>query len=88
MVNAALNNDWALARRINRKYYRLMLANFWESNPIPVKCVLAKMGRITESYRLPMVPPSAGTRARLEKLASELGLLVHAPQEPGDYRMF
>jgi hypothetical protein len=46
------------------------------------------MGRITESYRLPMVPPSPGTRARLDKLASELGLLVNAPQEPGDYRMF
>jgi 4-hydroxy-tetrahydrodipicolinate synthase len=88
MIHAALNNDWPSARRINRKYYRLMLANFWESNPIPVKCVLAKMGRITESYRLPMVPPSPGTRARLEKLASELGLLVNAPQEPGDYRMF
>jgi 4-hydroxy-tetrahydrodipicolinate synthase len=88
MIHAALNNDWPAARRINRKYYRLMLANFWESNPIPVKCILARMGRITESYRLPMVPPTPGTRARLEKLASELGLLVHAPQEPGDYRMF
>jgi 4-hydroxy-tetrahydrodipicolinate synthase len=88
MVNAALAGEWSLARRINRKYYRLMLANFWESNPTPVKCILGKMGRITESYRLPMVPPSPGTRARLEKLASELGLLVHAPQEPGDYRMF
>jgi len=88
MVRAALNNDWLNARRINRRYYRLMLANFWESNPIPVKCILARMGRITESYRLPMVPPTPGTRARLEKLASELGLLVHAPQEPGDYRMF
>ena len=88
MINAALKGDWSVARRLNRKYYRLMLANFWESNPIPVKCILARMGRITESYRLPMVPPSPGTRARLEKLASELGLLVHAPQEPGDYRMF
>ncbi len=65
-----------------------MLANFWESNPIPVKCVLARMGRITESYRLPLVPPNPGTRARLEKLASESGLLTHAPQEPGDYRMY
>jgi 4-hydroxy-tetrahydrodipicolinate synthase len=88
MVNAALRGEWSIARRLNRKYYRLMLANFWESNPIPVKCILAKMGRIRENYRLPMLPPSPGTRARLEKLASELGLLVNAPQESGDYRMF
>jgi 4-hydroxy-tetrahydrodipicolinate synthase len=88
MVKAALNNDWAAARRLNRKYFKLMLANFWESNPIPVKCVLARMGKITESYRLPMTPPNPGTRARLEKLAGELGLLTNAPQEPGDYRTF
>ena len=87
MVNAALDNNWDLARRLNRKYFKLFLANFWEPNPIPVKCVLARMGRIAESYRLPLTPPSPGTRARLEELAGELGLLVNA-KEPGDYRMF
>jgi hypothetical protein len=33
------------------------------------------MGRATDHVRLPLVPPSAATRARLESLASELGLL-------------
>lgn len=80
LVNAALADDWSTARRLNRKYYPLMVANFWDSNPIPVKCVLAKMGRIRENYRLPLVPPNAATRARLERLADELGLLVDAPQ--------
>jgi len=77
-----------MARRLNRKYYRLIQANFWETSPGPVKAVMAMMGKIGEHYRLPMVPVSATTRARLEKLAGELGLLVHAPQAEGDLRMF
>ncbi len=88
MVHAALENEWSTARRLNRKYYRLMLANFWETSPGPVKAVLAMIGKIGENYRLPMLPVSPGTRARLERLAGELGLLVHGPQPDGDLRMF
>jgi 4-hydroxy-tetrahydrodipicolinate synthase len=88
MVRAALNNDWTLARQINRKYFRLMQANFWETSPGPVKAVLAMMGRINEAYRLPLVPVSMATRRNLERLVGELGLLTYAPQEPGDQHMF
>ena len=88
MIRAALENEWSMARRLNRKYYRLIQANFWETSPGPVKAVMAMMGKIGEHYRLPMVPVSAATGARLEKLAGELGLLVHAPQAEGDLRMF
>ena len=85
MVHAALANDWATARSINKKYYRLMLANFIETNPGPVKAVLAMMDRLQENYRLPMVPVAAATRARLERIAAELGLL-QKPQESGGQR--
>src|SRR5271156_4021895 len=88
MVHAGLNNDWALARRINRKYFRLMQANFWETSPGPVKAVMAMMGRASEAYRLPMVPVAPAIRRNLEKLVGELGLLTYAPQEEGDLRMF
>jgi 4-hydroxy-tetrahydrodipicolinate synthase len=88
MVRAALGNEWTTARRLNRKNYRLILANFWETSPGPVKAVMAMMGRLGENYRLPMVPVSPGTRARLEKVAGELGLLVHGRQVEGDLRMF
>lgn len=86
MVNAALANDWPTARRLQRCFFPLILANFWETNPGPVKCVLAMMGRITESYRLPMVPVQAATRARLTKLVSELGLMTGEPKEQGNLR--
>jgi 4-hydroxy-tetrahydrodipicolinate synthase len=78
MTRAALANDWTAARRLHRKYLPLMQANFIESNPMPVKAVLAMMGRIGENYRLPMVPVKPETRAKLEKIASEAGLLVPA----------
>jgi 4-hydroxy-tetrahydrodipicolinate synthase len=88
MVHAALENDWPTARRLNRKYYSLILANFWETSPGPVKAIMAMMGKIGEQYRLPLLPVSSGTRTRLERLAGELGLLVHGPQPEGDQRMF
>jgi 4-hydroxy-tetrahydrodipicolinate synthase len=79
LTNAALRNDWNKARAIQRKYLPLMQANFIESNPMPVKAVLAMMGRIEEVYRLPMVPVKNETRSKLEKIASQVGLLnIHA----------
>lgn len=88
MVRAALNNDWLTARRINRKYFRLIEANFWETNPGPVKAVLSMMGKCGEYYRLPLLPVSSAVRARLERVAGELGLLIHAPRPEGDLRMY
>ncbi len=75
---AALENDWPRARQLYRKYYPLILANFSEPNPQPIKCVLAMMGRIQEVYRLPLMPVESATRAKLEHLADELGLAEHA----------
>jgi hypothetical protein len=35
-----------------------------------------------------MVPVATETRRKLERLVGELGLLIYAPQEEGDLRMF
>lgn len=70
----ALNDDWPKAREVHRKYLPLMQANFIESNPMPVKAVLAMMGKIEENYRLPMVRMKADTRAKLEGVARAVGL--------------
>ncbi|MGA8152811.1 MAG: 4-hydroxy-tetrahydrodipicolinate synthase [Terriglobales bacterium] len=76
MTRAALNNDWAAARRIHRKYLALMQANFVESSPLPVKAVLAMMGKIEEVYRLPLLPMRRDTRSRLQKIAAEAGVVA------------
>jgi 4-hydroxy-tetrahydrodipicolinate synthase len=77
MVTAALAGDWATARSLNRRYFPLITANFWESSPAPVKSVMAMMGLLEENYRLPMVPVSAATREKLAALVKELGLHPH-----------
>jgi len=78
MTRAALGNDWEKARRLHRRYLPLMQANFIESNPLPVKAVLAMMGKIEEVYRLPLLPMKKDTRAKLEKIAAEAGLLLRS----------
>ena len=75
MTRAALNNDWTTARQIHRKYLPLMQANFIESNPLPVKAVLAMMGRLEEVYRLPLLPMRRDTRSKLQRIATEAGLV-------------
>jgi 4-hydroxy-tetrahydrodipicolinate synthase len=76
MTRAALENDWTTARSLQRKYLALMQANFIESNPLPVKAVLAMMGKIEEAYRLPLVPMRRDTRSKLQKIATEVGLIA------------
>jgi 4-hydroxy-tetrahydrodipicolinate synthase len=78
MTRAALNNDWTTARKLHRKYLPLVQALFIESNPMPVKAVLAMMGRIEESYRLPMVSVKGQTKERLKIVAEEIGLLLES----------
>ncbi|HWZ83341.1 MAG TPA: 4-hydroxy-tetrahydrodipicolinate synthase [Terriglobales bacterium] len=78
MTRAALANDWDTARKIHRKYLTLMQANFIESNPLPVKAVLAMMGKVEEVYRLPLLPMRRDTRSKLQKIASDVGLVARA----------
>jgi 4-hydroxy-tetrahydrodipicolinate synthase len=89
MTRSALNNDWDTARRIHRKYLPLMQANFIESNPLPVKAVLAMMGKIEENYRLPLVPMKRDTRSRLQRIATDAGVIAKpaapAPETPEFY---
>jgi len=76
LTRSALSNDWTTARTLQRKYLPLMQANFIESSPLPVKAVLAMMGKIEEVYRLPLLPMRRDTRSRLQKIATEVGLIA------------
>jgi 4-hydroxy-tetrahydrodipicolinate synthase len=78
MVEAAERNDFAAARRIHARILPLMLSNFVEANPIPVKAAMAAMGLIEDAYRLPMVPPRAVAREQIVAVLKELGLLKGA----------
>jgi 4-hydroxy-tetrahydrodipicolinate synthase len=78
MTRAALNDDWVNARRLHRKYLPLMQGNFIETSPMPVKAVLAMMGKIEEVYRLPLLPMRRDTRSKIQKIATDVGLIAKA----------
>lgn len=64
--------EYDVARILQRRWLPLMEANFVESNPIPVKHLMAKMGLLEPVWRLPMCPPSAATMAKLDAVWEEL----------------
>jgi 4-hydroxy-tetrahydrodipicolinate synthase len=78
MVEAAERNDFAAARAIHRRIIGLMQINFVEANPGPVKYAMAAMGLLEEAYRLPMVPPKPESKAKIDAVLKELGLLKAA----------
>jgi 4-hydroxy-tetrahydrodipicolinate synthase len=72
MVEQAERNDFAAARQIHDQLLPLMMVNFIESNPIPVKSAMAALGLLEEVYRLPMVPPREASRAKIRQVLGEL----------------
>lgn len=65
--------DFAAARAIQRRYYPLMQVNFVEANPGPVKWAMYRMGLLEPAYRLPMVPPSEASQAKIEHVLEAVG---------------
>ena len=75
MVRLALAGDFAKAREIHRRYYRLFRDLFVETNPIPVKAALAAQGRIASEYRLPLCEPAPASREKLLATMKRCGVL-------------
>jgi 4-hydroxy-tetrahydrodipicolinate synthase len=78
MVEAAERNDFAAARAIHNRIINLMQINFIESNPGPVKYAMATMGLLEETYRLPIISPKPESKAKIDAVLKELGLLKAA----------
>jgi 4-hydroxy-tetrahydrodipicolinate synthase len=78
LAQACLRGDFGTARAIQKRYFALMSVNFVESNPIPVKAAMGLMGLLEPVYRLPMVPPSAASLAKIENVLQSCGLLERA----------
>lgn len=74
LAEACLNQDFATARAIQRQFLPLMEMNFIESNPIPVKAAMAAMGLCKPVWRLPLVPPSEASMAKIQSILKQVGL--------------
>ena len=78
MVEAAERGDYAAARAIHTRILPLMLGNFMESSPGPVKFAMAAMGLCEPVFRLPMVLPRSSSQEKMIGILRELGLPVVA----------
>lgn len=74
LAEACLNQDFATARAIQRQFLPLMEVNFIESNPIPVKAAMAAMGLCKPVWRLPLVPPSEASMAKIQSVLKQVGI--------------
>lgn len=75
LVHHALAGRWKEARALHHKYYRLFADLFIDTNPIPVKTALAMMGKIEESFRLPLCEMPDSLRKKLSDTLKDVNLI-------------
>ena len=78
IIELAEKGDFAAARRLHAWLLPFLLANFVESNPIPIKAAMAAMGLLEEIYRLPLVSPGIVARDSITTVLQDLKLLGSA----------
>ena len=74
MIEKALDGAYTASRKIHFQILSLMEANFVESSPAPCKFVMKEMGLLEENLRLPLVPVTKETQAKLRAVMKEVGL--------------
>jgi len=72
LCDAALAGDKPLATRLQQGLATLNAQLFIESNPIPVKWLLAKIGKIQNGIRLPLTPLSAAFEEAVQDAVDDL----------------
>ena len=75
MVHAALDGDWKRARDLHYKLFPLARAAFLETNPIPIKEMMAMAGMLEPEFRLPMCRMSDANRQKLRAILTTYGLV-------------
>lgn len=75
MCDKFFAGDLTGAARVQLELLPLIQALFSQTNPIPAKAALARMGRIEDRLRLPLTPMEEPFRGKLFKLMDEMGLV-------------
>ncbi len=75
MVQAFSSGNAKKALQLHQKFYPVFKDLFIETNPVPVKAVLAMKGVIEEEYRLPLVAMSAKNKETLRATLKAAGVL-------------
>ena len=76
MCEAVWRNDLIEGLTIHQRLLEINKAVFFDTNPIPMKYMMKRLGIIPENeHRLPMVPATAELAARLDDVLKNAGLL-------------
>lgn len=75
MQNACLAGDYVKALALQDRLAPLHDVLFAETNPAPVKYAMSLMGLMSEEVRLPLVPPTDATKARVAGVLKALELI-------------
>ena len=76
LCDAFFASDLPKAQRAQTRFAPLVKAMFCETNPLPVKYALHRMGRIAHELRLPLVPISDAGAAKVDAALREYGGLL------------
>lgn len=76
LVGTLRRGDLQEARRLQYRYLDLMNLNFIESNPIPVKYAVSRLGYIEEVYRLPLCPMAEANKRKMDQELEKLELVA------------
>jgi len=82
MCEAVWKGDMATGRALHQRLLEINQAVFYDTNPIPMKYMMKKLGLLaTNEHRLPMVPATAELERRLDGVLERAGLLAVATQD-------
>ncbi|MDR2667149.1 MAG: 4-hydroxy-tetrahydrodipicolinate synthase [Holosporales bacterium] len=68
LTSSVIAGDIKIAQEVNKKLTPLSETLFVESNPIPVKYALHRIGLIKNELRLPLVPATQSTTVKIDKI--------------------
>ncbi len=76
LYSATAKGDLARGKALHYELYELNNAIFFDTNPIPMKYMMKRLGILpNELHRLPMVPSTPELRAKLDGVLSRAGLI-------------
>jgi len=79
LCNAVAAGDLAGARRLHDELFQLNQAIFFDTNPVPLKYMMARLGLLSApEVRLPLVEASRQVQERLDEVLRNAGLLAAA----------
>lgn len=76
MCEAVWNNDLTTGRDLHQRLLEINQAVFYDTNPIPMKYMMKKLGIMpANEHRLPMVPATPALEQRLDGVLERAGLI-------------